>query len=502
MSSTGQPGFLHRFLQIASSHPDAVAIHQIDDGVRITYGALRAQAEATNGALGSLGVQAGARVLLLLPNGISLVVAYLAAIGRGAVPVLVNDKLTAHECATLAADALPTAVVTNTLLFAKHEATLATLPGLRAVVTVDDRPTSVAAHPFALACLNTMNPTPEPLMAPEDDSIVTIQYTYKGLGEPLPVAHRYRAFVASIDGLHEQIHPQGPGSTFLVALPLYAIFGLVALMIFPLSVGATMLMTNTILRRDIADLLSRYRVTLAVLVPDLIRFFTRQLAERRITLPALDPKLTIYSGGSYLSPDVARALGKQLGETPVLQGYGLTECLPIVLQSAIGPTKAGALGRPISNVQVRIVDDCGADVEPGRTGELIVRGPTVAAGYPGKAQATSRFFRDGWLHTGDLVRCDADGHLFFVGRRLRITKIMAQMVDLAEIESILALHPRVQRTRVRVICDAEGRNTLHVCVAGAADVTGKSVLAHLAAHLSSFKVPRTVELIPAEAELV
>lgn len=502
MSPTVRPGFLHRFLQIAASHPDAVAIHHVDDGVCITYGVLRARAEATNGALGSLGVQAGARVLLLLPNGISLVVAYLAAIGRGAIPVLVNDKLTAHECATLAADALPTAVVTNRRLFAKHEATLVTLPGLRAVVTVDDEPTSVAAYPFALACLSSMNPTPEALTAPEDDSIVTIQYTYKGLGEPLPVAHRYRAFVASIDGLHEQIHPQGPGSTYLVALPLYAIFGLVALMLCPLSVGATMLMTNAILRHDIVELLSRYRVTLAVLVPDLIRFLTRQLIERQTPLPALDPKLVIYSGGSYLSPDVAQALSKQLGGTPVLQGYGLTECLPVVLQSAVGPAKTGALGRPISNVQVRIVDDCGADVVPGRTGELIVHGPTVAAGYVGKARASAQFFRDGWLHTGDLVRCDADGHLFFVGRRLRITKIMAQMVDLAEIESILALHPRVQRTRVRVICDAEGRNALHISVACAADVTSKSVLAHLSAHLSSFKVPRTVELIPAEVEVI
>ena len=100
MSSNVQhTGFLHRFLQIASSHPSTVAIHLLDEDVSITYGELCAHAEVMSGALESLGAEQGTRVLVLLPNGVALVTMYLAAIGRGAIPVMMNDKLTAHEFA-------------------------------------------------------------------------------------------------------------------------------------------------------------------------------------------------------------------------------------------------------------------------------------------------------------------------------------------------------------------------------------------------------------------
>lgn len=487
-------GFLHRFLQLASSHPDTVAIHLLDEEVRITYAELRAQAELMSGALDRLNVKTGARVILLLPNGLALVAMYLATIGSGAIPVMINDKLTVHEFTALASDAVPSVVVTTAQLLIKHRGVLASIQSLLTVATIDTLPELAVQPSFKVVNLTTLDATPIPLRLPEDNAVVTIQYTYKGLGEPLPVAHRYRSLTISSDGLHEQFYPQGSGSTHLVALPLYAVFGLCVQMVFPLSIGATMLMTNMITHLDIVEVMSKHRVTFTCLVPDVIRFFILQLAKRQTPLPKLDPNMMIYSGGSSLSADMAEELGKYLGRPPVLQGYGLTESLPILLQSTIGVTKAGAMGKPISNIEVQIVDDLGVAVDVGCTGELVVRGPTISGEYHGKPHATSRFFRDGWLHTGDLVWRDEDGHIFFVGQRLRITKIKAQMVDLAEVELVAALHPGVQRARVRVVRDEQGRNGLHLSVACTPDSSKDSILKHLKTRLSAFKVPRIVEL--------
>jgi long-chain acyl-CoA synthetase len=491
-------GFLHRFLDVARRHPEAIAIEMLEGGARVTYAELRARAELVCGALGRLGVGPGDRVLLMLPNGIPFVAAYLASVGRGAVPVLVSDKLTGHELAALAARSAPRLVVTTAKLFAAHAATLRAVSGPCAVATIDRPPAIDPPLPFALTCLDD-GEAPEPLRAPDGDPIATIQYTYKGLGVPLEVAHRYRAFSHCIDGIHEELHAQGVGSTILVALPLHAVFGLTILMLLPLSVGARMLVTSAIARHDIVQLLARHRVTFACLVPDLMRFFLAQLRRRdgAEPLPQLEPKLMVYSGGSHLSGDLAADLGERLDGRPVLQGYGLTESMPILLQSSHRSGTAGALGRPIRCIETRIVDGDGREVSPGQTGELLARGPTITAGYVGDPRATGRFFRDGWLHTGDLVARSADGEVSFVGRRLRITKITAQMVDLGEVESAAALHPAVRRARAWVARDAQGRNMVRLSVAVSGRPASEAIAAHLSERLSPFKLPRSVELVAA-----
>lgn len=488
------PGFLHNFLNIAATLPETVAIHHLEDDIRLTYAELRTYAEGISGALGDMGVEAGMRVLLFLPNGIAFVATYLALIGRGAIPVLVNHKLTQREFSVLTKDSSPMFVVTNAKLLSNCANILANLPGLNAVVTIDQS-NELTKYPFTARSLASINANPCPLQTPSDDQIITIQYTYKGLGQPLAVAHRYQSFAISINGLHERFHPQGPGSVHLVALPLYAVFGLTVLMVLPLSLGATMLISNTLPLHSIVDVLAEHKVSLVCLVPDLVRVFISQLEKRAEPIPQLNPRLMVLSGGSYLSPDMAANLSTKLGNSPVLQGYGLTESMPVMVQSFIGPTKPGSIGQMIAGIDMRIIDDRGDDVGVGQTGELIVSGPTICGEYWGNQQASARFFRNGWLHTGDLVSQDADGHIFFVGRRLRITKITAQMVDLTELELVAASHPEVQRARARVVRDDKGRNSLDLNVDCSTGQSGETILSYLKTHLSAWKLPRKVHMI-------
>ncbi|WP_338498470.1 class I adenylate-forming enzyme family protein [Pseudomonas sp. WP18] len=495
-SLSSKEGFLHRFVGFSESFPDQIAIKYLDaEEQTVTYRQLRNMAQGCNGVLKALDVVPGDNVALVLPNSVAFIAYYLAIIGRGAVPVILNHKLTPFEMSNVIGLAGPTLVVTTAALAVQHSELFHPDSGIRhtLVLEVGDEP--AAALPAHATAVAQVPHEAEPLMLPEDNPVVSVQFTYRGLGKPLAVAHRYLDLTQSSDGLHEQFHLQGVGSVHLVTLPLYAIFGLSVMMVFPLSIGATLLMTNTLLNRDLAEVLSEHQVSFACLVPDVIRYFNTRLAKRKGALLPMHPKLMVYSGGSHLPADEAEKLGKLLGCNAVLQGYGLTESMPVIVQSSIGQVHRGAMGRAISGVDLRVVDAEGRDVARGRIGELLIRGSMVIDGYLDADDANARFWRDGWFHTGDLVWQNEDGHVFFYCQRLRISKIKAQMVDLTEIESIALKHPGVTRAKAYIVPDNKEVNVLHLCVEGSADLTQNAIATMLSRYLSGFKLPRTIEII-------
>ena len=494
-------GFLHRFVGFSESFPEQVAIRHLDtEEDTVTYRELRIKAEACNGTLTALGVLPGDKVALVLPNGVAFIAYYLAIIGRGAIPVILNYKLTPFEMNSVVSLARPTLVVTTETLWGQHSEVFQPDNGVRHSLVLDGGSEPSSPLPANATAASELPRQLEPLSLPDGNPIVSVQFTYRGIGRPLAVSHRYLDLTQSSDGLHEHFHLQGVGSVHLVTLPLYAIFGLSVMMVFPLSMGATLLMTNTLLNRDLAEVLSEHQVTFACLVPDVIRYFNTRLAKRKGTPLPLHPQLMIYSGGSHLPADEAEKLGKLLGCNPVLQGYGLTESMPVIVQSSIGEVHRGAMGQPITGVELRVVDAEGQDVAPGRIGELLIRGAMVIDGYNDAEDSNARFFREGWFHSGDLVWRDDAGHVFFFCQRLRISKIKAQMVDLVEIESIALKHPDVVRARAYIVPDHKEVNVLHLCVEGTGELTQNALSTLLSRYLSGFKLPKTIEIISLKEE--
>lgn len=491
---THQAGFLHRFIQHAQEHPDALALHALDERRQISYAELHEMACRRKSVLTGLGLAPRSRVMLCLPSGVEFVANYLGAVGGDFIPILINDKLTGQEFATLARDARAAAIITTSAFAQKHAKTLTSLEDLQSLVTVDAGTPPELREGITRVGLPGADAIAQALTLPDKDTIVTVQYTYKGVGEPLPVAHRYQALTISSDGLLASMYPMGVGSVHLISLPLYAVYGLVVLMVMPLSIGATMLMTSSITRTDLVELLSKHRVTFACLVPELIRMLSAQLAERSAPLPPLMPDLMLYSGGSRLTAEAALELEQRLVRPKILQGYGMTESLPVIVQSYVGTSKPGAIGQAIPGVKVRVVDDHGDNVAPGDVGELLLSGPTITSGYIDRPAATARFFSGGWLHTGDLVRMDADGHIFFAGSRLRITKIRSQMVDLAEVERVAGEHPGVRLVRAYAERDAQGQTSLQLSV-HCDGASSESLMAHLTERLSPFKLPRSISAV-------
>ena len=181
----------------------------------------------------------------------------------------------------------------------------------------------------------------------------------------------------------------------------------------------------------------------------------------------------------------------------LVQGYGMTETGPVVLalDQADAARKAGSAGQPLMHVEVRVAAPEGRDAAPGEVGALWVRGPAVTPGYWNNPEATRAAFAEGgWLRTGDAVRVDAEGFFFVVDRWKDMFISGGENVYPAEVENVLYRHPAVAEAAVVGVPDprwGEVGRAVVVPKPGRAP-TEAELLAHCAANLARYKVPRSV----------
>ncbi len=184
---------------------------------------------------------------------------------------------------------------------------------------------------------------------------------------------------------------------------------------------------------------------------------------------------------------------------PLIQLYGMTETVaPPTMNPLYGERRGMSIGRPVPTARLRIADRDGRDVAAGKAGELLVHGEqgvTLMAGYLDNPDATAQTLRDGWLHTGDTVRADADGYLYFVDRRKDLIKRAGENVASTEVERVLNEHPAVFESAVIGIPDPIRDEAIHAVVVlrpGAA-VTEEELIGYCRKRLAKFKVPDSVE---------
>jgi len=152
----------------------------------------------------------------------------------------------------------------------------------------------------------------------------------------------------------------------------------------------------------------------------------------------------VLCSGAALSTDTLTALQARLGGAAVFQGYGMTEANISTLKAHLSVQKSGSVGRLYANVEARLVDDDLNDVEPGKEGEMIVRGPTVFVRYRKNEKETASTFHNGWMRTGDILRLDDDGFFWLTDRKKELIKYKGNQVAPAELESLLLQHPDVR----------------------------------------------------------
>jgi long-chain acyl-CoA synthetase len=189
---------------------------------------------------------------------------------------------------------------------------------------------------------------------------------------------------------------------------------------------------------------------------------------------------------------------RQLTGLEIIEGYGLTESSPTICTNANAPAcQPGTVGKPLPNVEVRIVDKDGQDVPPGEIGELIARGDNIFTGYWNDEAATREALRDGWFYTGDMARMNDQGYFSIVDRKKDMVIVSGYNVYPVEVENVLFRYPGIADAAVIGIPDSyQGESVMAVIVPRpGTEVTEEAVIAFLTARLAAFKVPKHVAFV-------
>ena len=287
-----------------------------------------------------------------------------------------------------------------------------------------------------------------------------------------------------------------PDDVVIAVLPFFHVYGMCIIMNLGLLGGATLVTMPRFELEQFLDLLERYRVTRAYVVPPIALALARDPAVEGRDLSALRH---IVCGAAPLGADLAEEVAERIG-CSVSQGCGMTEMSPVTHLVPPGSTvrKPGSIGPPIPGTECRLVDpETGRDARPEEPGELWMRGPQVMQGYLGNPKATARMIdHQGWLHSGDVAAVDEEGWFTIVDRVKELIKYKGFQVAPAELEAILISHPQVADCAVIGVPDEEAGELPKAFVVPASDDLDIDALAaFLAEQVAPHKRVRAIELV-------
>ena len=440
--------------------------------IRLTWRELDAYVNRYARMLSGLGVGQGDRVASVLTNCVELVTLYWACAKLGAAAVPLSPLLTATGLASLLADAAPRALVSA----ARHREMLDAVRGTTqrcAWLLVDAAPSDRAVGYLDFAALHA-EASDAPVEANvRPDDLLTLMYTSgtTGLPKGIPHTHFIRAMYAATMASAWRIEPAS------VVLHTGAIVfnGAMTTLLPALMLGATYVVTGQFDAEAFIDTVERERVTHTMVVPSqLMAILDARGCEAR-RLASLQMVLSL---GAPLPVERKEQLERLLPGR-LYELYGLTEGFVTILDRDDARRKMGSVGVPPPFYALRIVDEGGRDLPPGKVGEIVGRGPITVAGYYGRAQETAAAFRDGWLHTGDMGYVDEDGYLFLVDRMKDMIDSGGVKVYPRDIEEVAARHPAVREVAVFGVPHAKWGETpvAAVVLRAGADCTAEALRA-------------------------
>jgi acyl-CoA synthetase (AMP-forming)/AMP-acid ligase II len=456
-------------------------------GRAMTYAQLHGAVRRAAAGLARRGLKKGEVLAILSPNVPEYIVAFHAVASLGAVATTVNPLYTVEEVGKQLKDARAKYLVTVPQLLEKaREAAVGA--GVEEVFVFGE---AEGATPFASLLEGDATRLPEVEWNTGED-IVALPYSSGTTGVCKGVMLTHRNLVANLAQIRGSGHDWS-GDNLICVLPLFHIYGLVAIANHGLRCGATIVTLPRFDFEQVLHFMQEYRVTVAHLVPPVVLAMTKHPSVESFDLSALR---MIFSGAAPLSEGLARECSARLG-CDVVQGYGMTETSPATHLASPSTNKPGSVGVCVPNMECKVVDlETGAELGTGEEGEICVRGPQVMFGYLGRPDATAQTIdADGWLHTGDIGYADEEGFFFIVDRAKELIKYKGFQVAPAELEAVLLTHPSVADAAVIPVHDDEAGEIPKAFVVTRAGVSEDEVIAYVAARVAPHKKVRRVEFI-------
>ncbi|MCQ1056543.1 long-chain-fatty-acid--CoA ligase FadD [Photobacterium sp. DNB23_23_1] len=510
------PSLVEMFEQSVQKYADQTAF--INMGQVMTFRKLEERSRAFAAYLqNELKVKKGDRVAVMMPNLLQYPIALFGILRAGCVVVNVNPLYTPRELEHQLNDSGAKAIVIVSNFAHTLESIVKNTSVQHVVLTsLGDqlsRPKGTLVN-FVVKYIKKMVPKyhlphatsmrmalrkgrrmqyVKPFMSGEDTAF--LQYTggTTGVAKGAVLSHRNMlANVMQAKGAYGPVLTEGR-ELIVTALPLYHVFALtVNCLLFIEMGGRNLLITNP---RDIPTFvkeLQRYPFTAITGVNTLFNALVNNEDFHEIDFSQL--RLSV-GGGMAVQRAVAEKW-KQITGNYLLEGYGLTECSPLVAAYPYDLTDYnGSIGLPVPSTDVRIVDDEGLVLANDQTGELQVRGPQVMQGYWQRPEASKEVLtEDGWLSTGDIVRFDDEGFLHIVDRKKDMILVSGFNVYPNEIEDVVALNSKVLEVAAIGEPHEVSGELVKICVVKRdASLTREELLEHCREHLTGYKVPKIVE---------
>jgi len=489
----------------------------INMGQPLSYRQLEQKSRAFAAYLQSgLGLKKGDRVALMMPNLLQYPVALFGVLRAGMVVVNVNPLYTPRELKHQLNDSGASAIVIVSNFAHTLEKVVAETAVKHVILTrLGDqlRPVKATLVNFVVKYIKKLVPKyhlpgavslRNALQQGEglayqrpsvtNDDLAFLQYTggTTGIAKGAMLTHRnMQANLEQTKATYGKLLRDGKENV-VTALPLYHIFALTVNCLLFLELGGqNLLITNP---RDIPGFvksLSKFPFTAITGVNTLFNALLNDAQFNKLDFSTL--RLSA-GGGMAVQKAVAERWEKLTGHY-LLEGYGLTECSPLVSVNPYDITEhTGSIGLPVPSTDVRVVDDQGNDVSPGEPGELWIRGPQVMAGYWQRPDATEEVLKNGWLLSGDIVTVDPQGFIRIVDRKKDMILVSGFNVYPNEIEDVLMQHPKVREAAaIGVPSDLSGEAVKVCVVKKEASLTKEELLDHCRRQLTGYKVPKIIE---------
>jgi acyl-CoA synthetase (AMP-forming)/AMP-acid ligase II len=447
---------VHMLRASVEADPAAIALVEVG-GPSLRYGELWERAARVAGGLRRAGVERGDRVAIRLPNGIDWVLAFFGAQLLGAVVVPVNTRFTEEEVSYVVKDS---------------GATFAFAPG---VALPDGEPVAVED------------------LGPDD--LAAIFYTSGTTGFPKGAMTSHGNFLTNSENAFRCLfadRAEGPGMSTLVSVPLFHVTGCNSQLVPVLELGGRVEILSGPLDLDgFFQAVGSHGVNQLVSVPAIYHAVVRHPKFHELDVSRVR---WVSYGGAPIAESLVHRIMDAFPGARVGNGFGLTETssLASFLPHEEAAEHADSVGFAMPVVDLALDEP---DPQTG-VGELLIRGPNVVQGYWKKPEATAETFVDGWLHTGDVARVDADGLLYIVDRMKDMINRGGENVYSIEVENVLAGAPGVGEVAVVAVPDemmGEKVGAVLVPIAGR-QLDVNAVLTHCRAHLANFKVPQYVSI--------
>ncbi len=475
-------GLMHRQAGLRPYEPAILAPGRVP----LTFADLLAQQKSAYAQLRSLGVARTDRLALITANGPAAATSFLYI-------------ASACGCAPL-----NPAYKTEELEFYLHDL------GARFVVTSQppDSPAQTAARGLKLpvirlvadgaSCRFEFEDTGAACddRHPSEDDIALLLHTSGTTSKPKLVPLLHRNLCASAGHIAATLILT-PEDRCLNIMPLFHIHGLVAAVLSTLGAGGSVVCTDGIYGAGFFQWLDEFSPSWYTAVPTMHMGILAKAQENAGIIDAR-PLRFIRSSSSALPPRVLHELEAAF-HAPVVEAYGMTEAAHQMACNPLppAPRKPGSVG-PQAGPEVAIMDASGHLLEPGATGEVVIRGPNVTPGYLDSPQANQSAFTDGWFRTGDQGWIDEDGYLFLTGRLKELINRGGEKISPREIDEVLLDHPEVKQALSFAIPHVQLGEEIGAAVvlAPGSTVTESGLRRFAATRLAPFKVPRLVRILP------